>query len=251
MNRPISFDSPSMFYPEVEMLCASLKSRFEKMQKEPLPQNDAIEINILFERHGFSFVSGFMDKIITSFIGFLSEKELEFFHNTRLATPLDLSNGLCVLSKHEYILRISKILNDNKVPLSSIAHVCELVEPYLEDLHGTRKGILSFFAPYSQRYGWEKFWNNIGGEVAEFALKTKEAEAFRFLSNVGNPYTIKVSLPFSNIDHSGSTDFRIIMAMIKSFFARKYLDVDYSICVDCYTKTNVPKSNILEVIAVR
>lgn len=94
--------------------------------------------------------------------------------------------------------------------------------------------------------GYDQFCENIGGELARWALKDTMPEVFQLLKNNGVQVIIKFKLPFADI-----VDYQkeIIIYQFISYYAAKYFwNWDYSVEFDGATNRDVAPEQILDII---
>ena len=94
--------------------------------------------------------------------------------------------------------------------------------------------------------GYEQFCENIGGELARWALEDKMPEVYQVLKNSGTPIIVKVALPYMDLMEFL---YESVAYQFVSYYAAKYYwDFEYEIDYDCITDKDVATDKILEII---
>lgn len=94
--------------------------------------------------------------------------------------------------------------------------------------------------------GYEQFCENIGGELARWALKKKEPSLYKLLKQNSEQLIVKFKLPFSDIVYYEKD---IIVYQFVSYVAAKYFwNYEYQIQFDSITRKVVTPDKILELI---
>lgn len=94
--------------------------------------------------------------------------------------------------------------------------------------------------------GYDQFCENIGGELARWALEDKMPEVYNVLKNSGTPIIVKVALPY--IDLMDFLYESVAYQFISYYAAKYYWDFEYEIDYDCITDKDVEADKILEII---
>ncbi|OUQ62831.1 hypothetical protein B5E53_17015 [Eubacterium sp. An11] len=94
--------------------------------------------------------------------------------------------------------------------------------------------------------GYDQFCENIGGELARWALREKQPETYKMLRNNGIPFIVKFGLRFRDIANYQQDS---ILYQFVSYYAAQYFwNWNYSIKFDGITYKNVAPQQILEMI---
>lgn len=94
--------------------------------------------------------------------------------------------------------------------------------------------------------GYEKFCENIGGELAQDALKDDYSQIYRYLRENGDAILVKFKIPFIDI---GSYNKDSIIYQFVAYFAEKYFwNYNYEIHFDGNTDRDIEPNNILDII---
>lgn len=97
--------------------------------------------------------------------------------------------------------------------------------------------------------GYDQFCENIGGELARWALSEKQPNTYNLLKNNGVPLIVKFSIRFRDIETNQQDS---ILYQFVSYYAAKYFwKWNYCIRFDGITCKDVAPQQILEVIDYR
>lgn len=174
------------------------------------------------------------------------------FHATKILSESDIQNrGLIVNSWDQY-----------SVVLKAALHKAELAEPVIKEaLHCVeheyqrkycyhQKPQLCFFTPISaadggESAGYDQFCQNVGGELARWALRDKMPNAYKALKSIGIPAIVEFELPFSDIaDYQKES---IVYCFVIHYSAKKFWGIECPIEFDGATEKDVLPSQIIKI----
>ena len=183
----------------------------------------------------------------------LATAKVIFYHATRLISRNDLHpDGIKVPTWEHYKEYLARYLRQHHVSDDEINKALNLIlvghrnknQPF-ETIH--------FFTPIDMIYmnddtGFDVYCENIGGELARWALEYKMPHILRLLKDGGEPLILRFILPHKNIL---STRRDVMTECFIYHVASKLLwDFNYPICFDAMTQFNIPFSDILEIISL-
>lgn len=184
----------------------------------------------------------------------LYRHELVCYHSTRvLDESLIRGNGLKTNSWESYSTNMRDTYLRLGMEQEKIEEAILLIEnEYNRKYTRTeRKAQVCFFSGTSllqtdSSAGYEQFCENLGGELARWALKEKRLDLYDCLRCNGKAYIVKFKLPFKNIpEHNVDS---IIYQFISYYAAKYFFDYNYEIEFDGTSSVDIPKEDILEMI---
>lgn len=117
---------------------------------------------------------------------------------------------------------------------------------YLNNMHGNRTNMLSFFAPYSLSQKFGHFTENIGGEVANFALSGHFPDVYQMLCTIGCPKTVHFLFsPNDLVQHKREP---LAIEIIRQCASKMIVDYNYNIVFEGALTESVPPEMVLELI---
>lgn len=185
-------------------------------------------------------------ELFTKAIQILREWKICAYHNTRVQSISEIEqHGLIILNPGEYLTNMRAIFKNSRFE-PEFDSLLSCLMPYLNDIRGKRTGLLSFFTPYYLAADYDKFTENIGGEVASSAFRNRE-EVLDYLSTQGIPVTVEFAISVHQIaDCRHET---IIAELVRKFYCETQLSLNnYRIGFDAFTEQPIPPSDILRII---
>lgn len=186
----------------------------------------------------------------------MAECTIVCYHATKVLCRAQITkNGLRVNKWEEYSKTMRDALtalgaSDIKNAMMCIRkeyerkYICLNVKPQLCFFSGLQLANNLGTAP---SYG--QFCENVGGELASWALRKKQPETYKLLRDNGIPFIVKFSLCFRDIaDYQQNS----ILYQFVSYYAAQYFwNWNYKIWFDGVTYKDVAPQQILEVIDYR
>lgn len=183
-----------------------------------------------------------------------NQYQIVCYHSTKI---LDrnrlLSGGLKTNEWDTYSQNIADTLRKLGVGEGEVAQSIEVIKRHYDWKYPLydREPQLCFYSDTGMlsegmSAGYEKFCENIGGELAQDALKTDYPKLYKYLRENGEALLVKFKIPFSNIKEYNQDS---IIFQFVAYFAGKYFwNYDYKIHFDGNTDKAIPEDDILELI---
>lgn len=232
---------------------------FEQLPKEIIAAiksrkvNYEVDVRIAIEDYLNPFASSSYD-LYDKLRNVLYRHELVCYHSTRvLEKSFITDNGLKTNSWDSYSENMRNTYFKIGMEKEKIEEAISLIEnEYNRKYSRTgRKAQVCFFSGTSllqtdSSAGYEQFCENLGGELARWALKEKRLDLYDCLRCNGKAYIVKFKLPFKNIpEHNVDS---IIYQFISYYAAKYFFDYNYEIEFDGTSSVDIPKEDILEMI---
>lgn len=191
------------------------------------------------------------DELYQKLYEIMEDKEIVCYHATRVYDWNQIKKGLQTNDWEQYSASMREALFNLNV--SNINEAISRIHKEYERkyLITDRQPQLCFFSGLQLANGgeyadYDQFCENIGGELARWALQETMPEVFHILKNNGVPIIIEFKLPFVNImDHQKEN----ILYQFISYYAAKYFwNWDYTVKFDATTSKNAAPEQILEII---
>lgn len=184
----------------------------------------------------------------------MKNHELVLYHATKILNKSQvLERGLKTNEWGNYRLLLSESLDGLNYNMDNKNQVMNFVESQykLKYPEMGRQAQLCFFSDMEQidtegTAGCEQFCENIGGEIARWALKGVHPDLYAPLKNNGEAFIVKFKLPFTDI-----VDFKqetILFSFVLYYAAKYFFNYKYNIQFTGVTTFDVPKENILDLI---
>jgi len=180
----------------------------------------------------------------------LQQHALIGYHITRQIDDASIrTKGLQLLDFNAHWQRISDVLLDNGINVDDAEQSFRAV---YEGSHGTRQGLVCFFAPIwpksGLKYGgWDKCARYYGGEIAENAFYGRP-DILEALGNTGTPYVVKVSLPYAHIN---SLDRNVAIEIITMILVNYHFKSNYIPFYTLHFDKAIPSSQIISVERIK
>lgn len=182
----------------------------------------------------------------------MADKEFMLFHATKMMDPGHIQTaGLKTNSWDHYNKTMEKALCDLNCPNVRGVLDCVYREYKRKYTDHRQKPQLCFFSAEKLMdggcmAGYDQFCQNIGGELARWALKSKMPAAYQLLKNNGVKLLVKFKLPFHDITAHQREG--ILYQFVQHYAALYYWNWNYEPRFDGTTNCDVPPEQILEVI---
>ena len=186
----------------------------------------------------------------------MNDKEIVCYHATKVLDRRQLiENGLRVNDWNGYSELMRKVLltlGDPNVD-KAIEYIHDEYDRKLNSNNNVMPNICFFsglnLLNFDNIAGFDQFCQNMGGELARWALKENLPETYQLLKNNGIQLVVKFRLPFRDIAYFRQ---EIILYQFVSYYAAKYFwEWNYSVKFDGITFKNVSPQQILELIDYR
>lgn len=193
---------------------------------------------------------GKADNLYTTVIDSLERNRLLCFHATRILDENDVrKHGLHTNAPEQYLGYLKATLEKLNIAQTHTVQAVEFIKQEYHRKYNGYKSQLCFFTPLSsvcneELAGYDQYCQNIGGELARWALKNRMPEVYQQLKSAGIPVIVEFSLPFSDIAHyqKGGIAYAFI-----TYYARKYFGSKESpISFDGTTFKDIPLSQIIK-----
>lgn len=227
-----------------------------------LPQNVNCNIKTFKDMHGQNVTwaideyvesglkYGFYDELIALF----EKHNMICYHSTKVYDKETiLSDGLRTNEWDTYSRNISKTLQILGMEEKEIAEIIEIIKREYDrkyTSHG-REAQLCFYSDMELlskgiRAGYERFCENIGGELARDALQKDYPELYKNLRENGEAYLIKFKIPFLHINSYNKES--VIKPFIDYVGGKYFWNTNLEIHFDGDTNKAVLPCDILELI---
>lgn len=183
------------------------------------------------------------------------DNEMICYHATKILNYQEiLQNGLKVNKWDEYSRNMGLILKT--LGVTDIKTVIECIHKEYKRKYGVldREPQLCFFSGWQMlnndgRTGYDQFCQNIGGELARWALKDDMPKVYNLLKSNGVQIIIKFRLPFREIaEYQKDT----ILYQFVCYYAAKYFwNWNYRIKFDGATNKDIAPSQVIDIIKYR
>lgn len=192
------------------------------------------------------------EALYNKLIDIMKDYEIIVYHSTKaLSNSCFMKDGLQPNEWNWYEQTLSKTLKKLGAGEEDLNKAINLIKREYERKYINREPALCFFSDLSliddsESAGYEQFCENIGGELARWALKEKEPGIYKVLKDNGEQMIVKFKLSFSDIvwHQQDSILFQFIC-----YVAGKYFwDYTYQVNFDGITKVSVMPEKILEFI---
>lgn len=195
------------------------------------------------------------DELYQKLYGIILDKEIVCYHATKVYDCNQiLKKGLQTNDWNRYSISMRETLSHLKV--LNVDEVIKCIHKEYKRKYSidNRQPQICFFsglqlADGEDSAGYDQFCENIGGELARWALQETLPNVFNTLKNNGDQVIIKFKLPFLDI-----VDYQkeIILYQFISYYAAKYFwNWDYTVAFDGATNKDVAPDQILEIIQYR
>lgn len=185
-------------------------------------------------------------------IEILEKHEIICYHATKLYSKEDvLQYGLKTNDWDTYKYHLISTYQKIALSQSDIEKAISIVEQEYKRKYSERISQLCFFSNLSDLEGeyasYDQFCENIGGELARWALKKTYPQLYRPLKENGHSYIIKFKLPFSEIANydKDTVAYQFVLYFAGLYFWNKKIPIEF----DSNTQKNIPAENILEFIS--
>ena len=177
------------------------------------------------------------------------------YHATRITHTTEFDKeGLREFSWNRYEKNLSQFFHEKGLDENAVGEVMDLIRheeerKYASPGHPHRT---CFFTPFSNicssndRLGYDQFIENIGGEIARFALRDKMPEVFSLLKSNGKPVVVKVSVEYRRISEWDKR--RILYHFIIATLSRIIWNYNYDLGMDFSVNGDIGPNNILDEI---
>lgn len=248
----IDSENPSTYPFEMQgavyhYIAKRLSSIENQIKKAPLQYD--IDVRCAIEDYLRPFKA---DELYQKLYEIMSDKEIVCYHATKVYDcDQILKSGLQTNDWERYSASIRETLFT--LEISNIDEVINRIHKEYERKYSItgRQPQLCFFsgmhlADGGDSAGYDQFCENIGGELARWALRDTMPEVFNTLKNNGVQVIIKFKLPFWDIvDYQKES----ILYQFISYHAAKYFwNWDYTVEFDGITSKDVAPDQILEII---
>lgn len=193
------------------------------------------------------------DALYEQILEILESVDFEVFHASKVLSANDFEGGLKTNEWTAYSNMMCKTLKKLGATTADIETAKSLIEKEYQrkytnlDLDPS----LCFFSDISlarseNQVGYDQFCENIGGELARWALRDKMPEIYNLLCCNGIPVIVKFILPFRDV-----VDFhkeKLAYQFIAYYSAQYFWNMPFHIEFDSITTKEVDLNNILEII---
>ena len=185
----------------------------------------------------------------------LNEKFLNYYfvvyHATRLMDDSIKKDGF-YMDKKEYLNYLKDIYVSEGFGDEELITVIDIISDEYTRKYENSSYRLNFFGNKldfigNNKNGYDQFCENIGGELARWALQESNSNFYEPLKK-GKPCVIKFKIKFSDIANYKKDE--IIYEFIKFICAKKFFGRDYKISFEANTEKKISGKNILEIIKI-
>lgn len=187
-------------------------------------------------------------------IALFDQYEMVCYHSAKILDKgTILSDGLKTNEWSTYSRNIINTFNRLNVKENDIDEAIKAIKKQYDWKYPShnREKQLCFYSDLGQLRndmyaGYEKFCENIGGELAQDALKNDYPQIYRYLRDNGDAILVKFKIPFIDIK---SYDKDSIVYHFVAYFAGKFFwNYNYEIHFCGNTDKDIAANNILEII---
>lgn len=191
------------------------------------------------------------DALYDDILFYLESDSIRCFHATRILNDQTIwNNGLTANSWDKYSLVLEKALHEIKLSENTIERAVQCVQYEYNRKYSGRTPQICFFSSLSllapgDSKGYDQFCQNVGGELARWALKDKMPDVYQGLKAVGFPAIVEVEMPFSDIaDYKKDS---IAYQFITYYAAKNFWGKEFAIEFDGCTQKDINPSQIIEI----
>lgn len=185
----------------------------------------------------------------------MEENNLICYHATKvLERQQFIEDGLRVNEWNRYSASIRNSLESLNAP--DVDRAVECIHKEYErkyNLIGVEPQIYFFsgllMADEGNFAGYDQFCQNIGGELARWALKDAMPETYQLLKNSGRQLIVKFSLPFQDI--AAYQQDAVLYQFVCHYAAKCFWNRKYTVRYDGSTHKDIAPNQILEIIEYR
>lgn len=174
------------------------------------------------------------------------------FHATRILTPQSIiEHGLKTNNPDNYQEFLGNALNAIGLSGKEKGKILSLVEhEYLRKTSSSNASTLCFFASLEQMdggdiAGYDQFCQNVGGELARWALQSKYPQILQALKTIGLPVVVEFLLPFSDIPRYEMDT--VVYKFIQYYAAKHFWQYHYPIEFDSHILFDIPPEQIIQI----
>ena len=184
--------------------------------------------------------------------GIMDRNNIVCYHATKVLNCKQIiEDGLRVNEWNRYSVSIRKTLNE--LNAADVDRAIECIHKEYErkyELNGVEPQICFFsglhLADGGEFIGYDQFCENIGGELARWALRDAMPKTYQLLKNNGKQLIVKFFLPFLDIANYQQD---MVLYQFVCYYAAKYFwGWDYTVQYDGSTYKNIAPNQILELI---
>lgn len=187
-------------------------------------------------------------------IALFDQYEIVCYHSTKiLDKDIIFSDGLKTNDWSIYSRNIINTFKKLNVKENDISEAIKVIKKQYDWKYPPHDGepLLCFYSDLGQlsndEYaGYEKFCENIGGELAQDALKYNYPQIYRYLRENGEAILVKFKLPF--IDIKSYDKDSIVYHFVAYFAGKHFWNYNYEIHFWGNTDKDIAPNNILEII---
>lgn len=249
----IDISNAKTFPPEVEQIIINYIERLSqetisKIRERKVQYSNDVRCAIE------DFLSPYKAELLyKELLGLMETHDMICYHSTKLLDKSNvLDNGLQPNEWNWYSQMLACTFRKLGLGQEDLNKAMDLVKHEYDRKYIEREPSLCFYSDLSlvsegEHAGYEQFCENIGGELARWALKKKEPNIYRLLKENGEPVIVKFILPFSDVMWFRKES---ILYQFVSFVAGKYFwNYDYRMQFDGITRIMVAPDRIMEIIS--
>lgn len=174
------------------------------------------------------------------------------FHATRILTPQSITeHGLKTNDLDNYQEFLDDALNAIELSGEEKDEILSLVmQEYLRKIGSSNASTLCFFTSLEQMdggdlAGYDQFCQNVGGELARWALQSKKPKVLQALKTIGLPVVVEFLLPFSDIPQYEMDT--VVYKFIQYYAAKHFWQYHYPIEFDSHISFDIPPEQIIQI----
>lgn len=245
--------NPETFPKELELI---IVEHFKNLPPEIITQIQSQKIN--YENDVRCAIEDYVgpfsyrsESLYQSLLSIIEKFNIICYHSTKLLDTSSIyKTGLWVNEWSTYSELLQQCFQRYNFNGKKLEKAMLLIKHQYDYKYSDGEKMLFFFSNLSlidtEYAGYEQFCENIGGEVARWALKNVYPEAYRILKENGTGLIIKFQLPFSAI-----SDFQkdtIIYQFVCYYAAKYFWNFRFEVEFDGMTTSNIAPHQILELI---
>ncbi|MBQ1171940.1 MAG: hypothetical protein IIX48_05000 [Lachnospiraceae bacterium] len=248
----VDVSRPSTYPAELENVVVDYFSKLSDEVKAKIKAEEIeyeIDVRCAIEDYVGPFKA---ESLYNELVDIMKDYEIIVYHSTKvLNKACFINDGLQPNEWNWYEKTLTKTLKELDVSEEDLNKAITLIKHEYDRKYINREPALCFYSDLSliddgESAGYEQFCENIGGELARWALKEKEPSIYKVLKDNGEQIIVKFKLPFGDIVWYQRDS---ILFQFISYVAGKYFwKYNYQVNFDGTTKVSVMPEKIMEFI---
>lgn len=248
----IDVSSPRTYPVELEHILVEFFSKMpedikKKIEKKKIEHE--VDVRCAIEDYVGPFK---VEELYKSLIEIMKNYDLIVYHSTKvLDKGCFLKDGIHPNEWNWYEKTLIKTFKNIGISKQEMNRAMSLIKNEYNRKYIGGKSVLCFFSDLSlvddkETAGYEQFCENIGGELARWALKNREPRIYKYLKEHGEQLIIKFVLPFSKVTYYQQDG--IVYQFICRVAGKFFWNYEYKVSFDGTTEEVIGPEKILEFI---